>query len=325
MNTGPTRVLPTVAALAVGCLLAGTGCARTQQVVAAPAASSTVDAAAVLRAFDAANSAATTTGDENLLRTQEVEPALSFSIAAIRAARRNGRSQPAFQHRAPAFAIAPDGSCFVAVAALRLAGEELDRRDVSIFVHDAGGWRLSHHVLLGPETPADATAISPTAVSAAAAMADHQDRRLATEVHARSTGTSTPHDTITPSPLLDRRLAGGWAIYQQQLASRGLSVTRTLDAHTAAPCAAEVAGHRLAFLTLTLTDTIKAAGGRRTPAVLSPDSPDGVALGLRTDLRGRSVQVRRTEVFLVSVAAGGAGPDAVLGLNDAATSATATG
>ncbi len=283
-------------------------------------------AATVLSAFDSADSAAGAAGDVAALRGQETEPAVLFSVASARSAKANGRKQPTFRHTEPLFAI-PDGAtdCFVASATLRLTGEELERRDVSVFQRQPdGAWRLSHNVLLGQDTQADAVAIDPVAVPGAGAIpADRRDG-LGREVFARTTGKSSPDGApVAPAPLLDQRLAGGWKIYQQQLSGAGLTVTRDLESVDVSSCAARAGSATLLFLTLKFTDTMAAAPGRNTPALLPAKSPDGVALGLSADVRGKTVAVSRTEVFLLSVPDDKAAPSTVLGLNDTATAATA--
>jgi hypothetical protein len=315
------------AAAAASCLLAAGGCATDPPAPAEAAPRFDAAAAAtVLGGFDTADSAASTSGDEKGLRAHEVEPALLFSVAAVRSARAHGRKQPTFQHVNPAFAIPSDGSCFLTVATLRLAGEELDRRDVSVFVREGdGAWRLSHNVLLGQETPPAAVAVDAEGLAGPHAIPAGRQETLARELFARGTGKTSPDDAVAPVPLLDQRLAGGWTIYQQQLAAAGLSATRRLDGFATSACAARVAGETLLFLTLKLTDTVTAAKGKSTLATLPPDSPDAVALGLDKGLRGRTLTVVRTEVFLLSVSAGDAGRATVLGVGDVATTASVTG
>jgi hypothetical protein len=284
-------------------------------------------AAAVLAAFDQADSAASSAGDLTALAGQEVDPALRSSLAAVHRARAQNVTQPAFQHSSPAFAL-PDraADCFVVAATLRSSGGALARTDVSQFVRTPDGrWKLSHNVQVGQGVMGTIRAIGgrPALPTAQAVAASRRDA-LSAEVFARTTGGRPTGDSVvTASVLLDQQFAAGWQIYQQQMAAAGMVVSRRLSTSDWSACAVPVAGGTLTFLTLAATDTIAPRPGGPTTVTLPAASPDMVGTGQRASLRGRQIAVSRVDVFLLLVPPTGAA--SVLGLSDAPVSITATG
>jgi hypothetical protein len=320
---------PTVA-LAVS-LLVLSGCgnqpvdAATPTVVASGAAFDAERAALVLTAFDQADSAASVSGDVQTLRTQEVSPSLDVSIAAIRRAEYNQRPQPTFQHVNPAFAVPPgEPGCFLATATLRLTGAELAPTDVSQFVRDADGrWKLSHNVQVTQPALATVRGIAGRPATAGGTAVDETSRRaLAAELFARTTGASTGNRAlVASSPLLDGQFAGGWEVYQQQLAGAGARVARTLDRAEWSDCAVTVPEGTLTFLTVYATDTLSPTPGGPATVTMVPQSPDMISTGKRAPVTSKRIRVTRVETFLLLVPAQATGTS-VLGLNDTALTVT---
>ena len=110
-------------------LLCACGAVVRTEAATGSAARQVVDPAAVLAAFDKADSAASATGDLQALRRQETGPSLDVSTAAVHTAAANDRTQPPFKHTAAEFAV-PDGTpgCFLAEATLTLSGDEQARQ-----------------------------------------------------------------------------------------------------------------------------------------------------------------------------------------------------
>ncbi|WP_156313157.1 hypothetical protein [Micromonospora sp. HK10] len=328
----PRDLVPArLAAATAAVLLALAGCGGQPVDAAAPAPGATAAfgpdrAALVLTAFDQADSAASVSGDVEALRTQEVPPSLQLSIAAARRAAHNQRPQPAFQHVNPVFALPPgEPGCFLATATLRIAGSELAPTDVSQFVLGPDGqWKLSHNVQVAQPALVTARSIAGRPATSGGAALDETSRRaLAAEVFARSIGSTTGNRSlVASSPLLDNQFAGGWEVYGQQLAGVGATVKRTMDRAEWSDCAVTVPAGTLAFLTIHATDTLSPAPGGPATVQLVPQSPDLVAAGQRTALRGRTIRVTRVETFLLLVPAQTTGA-AVLGLNDTALTAVA--
>lgn len=327
-----TRAAPASAfAAAAAALLVLTSCGGEPVDAAAPApdASATFGrdrAALVLTAFDQADSAASVAGDVEALRTQEVSPSLDLSIAAVRRAVHNQRSQPSFQHINPVFAVpAGDPSCFLATATLRLTGSELAPTDVSQFVRGADGlWKLSHNVQVTQPSLVAARSIDGRPATQGGAALDETSRRaLAAEVFARSIGSTTSNRSlVASSPLLDGQFAGGWEVYGQQLAGVGAAVGRTMDQAQWSDCAVAVSAGTLTFLTIHATDALRPAPDGPATVALVPQSPDLIATGHRTTVSGKSIQVTRVQTFLLLVPAQTTGTS-VLGLNDTALTVTA--
>ncbi|MCU7723834.1 hypothetical protein ODJ79_08925 [Actinoplanes sp. KI2] len=299
-----------------------TGCARSETAAAAPgpAPAFGVPAATdVLAAFDKADSAATVAGDVPGLRTSEVSPSLDGSIAAVNKARLVRRNQPGFRHVDPVFALPADtAGCFLVTAKLRLTGEELLVTDASHFIRTpAGGWKLSHNVQIGPDGQAALASLgSASAVPSAEALPDGLRQRLAAQLFTRTTGAETPDTTVVASNvLLDRRFAGGWAIYSQQMQGAGMKVARTFSRAEWSDCAARTSAGTLAFVTLAVSDTITGSA-----AALTPEAPDMAALGRTAAVHGRSIRIARLQTFLLLVPPDGSGPATVLGLADAPVS-----
>lgn len=309
-------------ALAVLLGIGLTGCARAGTAAEAqgPQPAFGVSAAtAVLAAFDNADSAASTAGDVTGLRAQEVSPSLDGSIAAVNKARLAQRAQPGFRHVDPVFALpAGDAGCFLVTAKLQLTGEEMPLADVSHFVRTPqGGWKISHNVQIGSDGQAALAQMgSASAVTSAEALPDGLRQRLAAQLFARTIGSMTPDTTlVASSDLLDRKFAGGWAVYTQQMQQAGMTVTRTFGQADWSQCAARTAAGTLAFVTLTVSDTITGRSVSLTPA-----APDMAALGRTSAVHGRSIRVGRLQTLLLLVPPDGSAPATVLGLADAPVS-----
>jgi hypothetical protein len=318
----PSRSPLTGAILAVLLVSGSTGCARSGTAAAAPGPAPAFGAPAateVLTAFDTADSAATVAGDAAALRASEVSPSLDGSIAAVNKARLVKRKQPAFQHVDPVFALpATTEGCFLVVAKLRLTGEELLINDASHFLRTPeGSWKLSHNVQIGPDGQAALAALgTASAVTTGEAVPDAQRERLAKQLFTRTTGAEAPDTTLVASNvLLDQRFAGGWAVYSQQMQGAGMTVARTFGKAEWSDCAARTSAGTLAFVTLSVSDTITGKA-----AALTPEAPDMAALGRSEAVHGRSIRVDRLQTFLLLVPADGAAPASVLGLADAPVS-----
>lgn len=321
-------VLAVFAAVAVA-MLPSCGSGAGGSTAAAATSFDAAAAAAVLARFDSLDSTASSAADPHGLAAQETAPSLDFSLASARTAQANGRRQPPFSHVRPSFAI-PTGTplCFLAQATLQLAGQELAQPDVSQFVRTAAGWKLSHNVQLTAAvgTGSALTGAEPTV----SAVPSDRREALSAELFRRAIGggtgsTSGGAAAVAPSPVLDQRLAAGWTVYRQQLASRKMTVSRRLLRSEWSDCAARTAGATLAFVTLYAVDTLAPARGGPTAVALPASSPDLVATGHRQALRGAAISVERTEIFLLSVPDSAAEPSTVLGLNDAATAASVAG
>ncbi|GIE91028.1 hypothetical protein [Actinoplanes regularis] len=322
-----SRLRPSRSPLAGGILavLLGfglTGCARSETAAAAPGpapAFGVPAATEVLAAFDNADSAATVAGDVAGLRTSEVSPSLDGSVAAVNKARLVKRNQPGFRHVDPVFALpADDAGCFLVTAKLRLTGEELRMTDVSHFLRTPeGSWKLSHNVQIGPDGQAALASLgSASAVASAEALPDELRQRLAAQLFTRTIGSEAPDTTLVASNvLLDRRFAGGWAVYTQQMQGVGMTVARTFSRAQWSDCAARTSAGTLAFVTLAVSDTITGKA-----ASLTPDAPDMAALGRSAAVHGRSIRIARLQTFLLLVPPDGTAPAKLLGLADAPVS-----
>ncbi|MFG1917458.1 hypothetical protein [Micromonospora sp. NPDC048898] len=327
--TAPVPATPIGAAVVALLVLAGCGGEPVDAATPAPQGSAAFGrdrAALVLTAFDQADSAASVAGDVEALRAQEVSPSLDLSIAAVRRAAYNQRPQPSFQHINPAFAVPPgDPTCFVVTATLRLSGSELAPTDVSQFVRGADNqWQLSHNVQVTQPSLVAARSIDGRPATAGGTALDETSRRaLEAEVFARSIGSTTGNRAlVASSPLLDGQFAGGWEVYGQQLAGAGAAVRRTMDRAEWSDCAVAVPTGTLTFLTIHATDTLRPAPGGPATVQMVPQSPDLIATGHRTPVRGKSVRVTRVETFVLLVPAQTNGTT-VLGLNDSALTVTA--
>ncbi|WP_432842714.1 hypothetical protein [Dactylosporangium sp. CA-092794] len=283
-------------------------------------------AAGVLAEFDKADSAASSAGDLTTLGTLETSPALDVSTAAVRKAQVNGRTQPPFRHLEPAFALpaagAADPSCFLVAATLQLSGGEIGQHDVSQFVRAGDGWKLSHNILASRDAvPMVGELAGKPAVVPTAAIEETRRRSITAEIFARTTATVTPNQSlVAPSTVLDRQLAAGWSIYQQQMGTAGMKVTRALTGSEWSACGAATGTATITFLTLYATDTVTGTAGNRV--TLPSAAPDLAGTGHRDPVQGTSVKVDRVEVFLLSVPGGAGGAVTVLGLGDAPTKVT---
>ncbi|WP_140158138.1 hypothetical protein [Micromonospora sp. NBS 11-29] len=325
-SVGSPRALAAVTALLV---LGGCGGEPVDAATPAPSGAATFGrerATLVLTAFDQADSAASVAGDVEGLRAQESSPSLDLSIAAVRRAVYNQRTQPSFQHVNPVFAVPPgDPTCFLATATLRLAGSELAPTDVSQFVLGADGqWKLSHNVQVTQPSLVVARSIDGRPATRGGAVPDETSRRaLAAEVFARSIGTSTGNRSlVASSTLLDGQFAGGWEVYGQQLAGVGATVRRTMDRAEWSDCAVAAPTGTLVFLTIHATDTLRSTPDGPGTVQMVPQSPDLIATGHRAPVSGKSIRVSRVETFLLLVPAQTVNTS-VLGLNDTALTVTA--
>jgi hypothetical protein len=286
----------------------------------------TAQAARILAAFDASDSAASTAGDIAALRSDEQAPALDDSIAAVNRARASHAKQAPYSHSDPVFAI-PRGDlgCFLVAATLRSAGDELAQYDVSQFVTGPSGhWRLDLHVLVAQSALPELAVIgSSPAVPTTGALSAPRRQALAAQIFARTTATAHPDLSLVASSVgLDQELAYGWKIYAQELKAAHLTVSRTLTGSQWSRCAAQADGSVVTFLTLYATDTVRPLPGGPATATLAPQDPDMMGVGQRTAVAGASITVSRTEEFLLSVPP--SGPAMVLGLIDAPISIAAT-
>ncbi|MEO3819600.1 hypothetical protein [Plantactinospora sp. B24E8] len=319
-------------ALGLVLLLGLGGCGADQAVSAGgtPSAAASgfgaTQAAEVLAAFDEGDSAASTAGDPDALARFETAPALDASLAGVRRADYHKRTQPAFQHVDPKFALpGTDPRCFLVSATLRITGEESTYVDFSQFVRTpVGDWKLSHHVQVSREAvPAIGDLSASPAVPSAEAVGERSRKAIATELLARTIATDRADTSlVASSPLLDQQFAAGWTIYQQQMAAARMTVERTMQSAEWSACAARTPGGTLALLTMYVTDRVAPAAGNRAPVVLPAESPDMIALGERDGVRGPAVSVSRVEVFLLLVPDAEGSPARVLGLSDAPTKVT---
>lgn len=280
-------------------------------------------ATAVLTAFDQADSPLSSAGNIEGLKSQETSPALDASIAGINRAAAQGRTQPGFSHTTPGFAIpAGDPQCFLVVATLKLAGEELARTDLSQFTRQsAGGWKLSHNILIAADGIATARGAAGVAATDAHSLAAARLQTVAQQVFDRTTGHTPDLTVVAPNAALDQQLAAGWGIYSQQMGQAGFAVSRALDGTDWSSCVAPTAAGTVAFLTLHVTDTVAPKPGGPKTALLPPQSPDLMATGHHQPVSGKKVTVNRVEVFALCVPQ--SGPAVILGLSDAATAVTA--
>ncbi|HEX8093542.1 hypothetical protein [Jatrophihabitans sp.] len=309
------------------------GCADRSPAISRVSASSSVPgliaakASTILSSFDAADSAATVSGDIEALRSQETNPALQSSIAAARRNAAAKRVQPGYRHTNPTFATPTgDASCFMVAATLQSTGTELGVTDFSQFVATPdGSWRLSHNVHIGQEATAEVHAIgSKPAIQLPGPIPAERLDQVAAEIFNRSTG-STAHvrTLVAESPVLDKQLAVGWQIYQQQMNNFGMKVTRTRSSATWSRCTAQADDAYLRFLTMQMTDTVTPVSGGQAKVTLSPRSPDLAALGRSVPVSGTQISIARVEAFLVSLPASN-GPATVLGLMDAPIALSST-
>lgn len=277
----------------------------------------------ILTAFDEADSAASTAGDQVALQALEVEPALHASVASVHRARLRERRQPGFSHLDPVFAVPPgDPPCFLVTGTLKLAGLELTPTDVSQFLRDRDGrWKLSHHVVVAPGAVLSARSIDGRVASAGGQAIDQARRRtIAAELFARSIG-SGPRSAVAVSGVLDNQLAAGWGVYREQLAAAGATVSRELSSTEWSSCAVPTAAGTLTFFTLYATDTVRPTSAAGSTVTLPKDSPDLVSTGTAGALTGARITVSRVETFLLLVPDNAAAT--VLGVTDTAISATA--
>jgi hypothetical protein len=326
--TAGRRTRPVVVAVLAAVALSGCGSGPGPEPAAAAGGFDAVAAGAVLTRFDAADSAASSAADPRALAGQETSPSLDFSLASARTAQANDRRQPAFTHVRPSFAIpaGPDPLCFLATGTLQLSGQELGQADVSQFVKTAAGWKLSHNVQVSAGAGTGTGVAVGSAGPTAAALPIDRRQALSAELFARTiAATGVTPTLIAPSPVLDQRLAAGWTFYQQQLSAHRTTATRRLVRTEWSDCAGRTTAGTLAFLTVYAVDTLAPARGGPATVVLPAGSPDLVSTGHRQALRGASISVERTEIFLLSVPDSAAAQSTVLGLNDAATAVTATG
>ena len=319
-----TKVAAGVVAVALAVLVAG--CARAdpvggEPVEAAVAGFSEEAAAAVLAAFDQADSAASSAADPVGLTAQEVSPSLDVSLAAANRAKQAKRTPPAFRHTQPGFAIpSEDPACFLVVASLQVSGAELALADVTQFVRqDGGGWKVSHNVSVNQAFAAQARSLAKRPVLTTVAALDERRRDdLAAEVLSRTVGGSSANlSVLASSNLLDRQFAAGWEIYQQQLAGAGMTAKRELLKVEWSQCAARTDAGVFTFLTLRAADVV--SGTADKPATLSPQSPDLIGLGEAAAVTAPSITISRVQVFLLFVPAAAGQPAALLGLSDAPT------
>lgn len=315
-------VIPAVLFLAVA------GCADpgAEQAAARPEPAGTgtagYDPAAVLAEFDAADSAASKSGDGEKLAVWETGPALQNSLAGVKRARLSKRVLPGFKHQDPVFAVAD--SCFVTSAKMAVDGEDRPRADAAHFVRNSEGkWQLSHHVMVSDELVA-ATGVFPRATAHPTDEVLDAARRTAITGEVFNRSIAGPADTavLARSAVLDDQLAAGWSIYTSQMETASMKVDRRLTASEWAPCAAKTDDGIVGFLTLNVVDTIVSTKDG-ADAVLAPPAPDLLATGRTTAVTAHRIAVSRVEVFLLKLPQDG-GPAAVLGLTDAATEINAT-
>ncbi|GIF44942.1 hypothetical protein [Actinoplanes xinjiangensis] len=315
-------VIPAVLFLAVaGCADPGAEPAAAGPEAAGPSAAG-FDPAAVLAEFDAADSAASKSGDGEKLAVWETGPALQNSLAGVKRARLSKRVLPGFRHQDPVFAVSAD--CFVTSAKMAVDGEDRPRADAGHFVRDdAGRWQLSHHVMISDELVAATGAFRQATAHPTDELLDAARRTALTgEVFQRSIAGPADTTVLAPSAVLDDQLAAGWSIYTSQMEAASMKVDRRLTASEWAPCAAKTGDGVIGFLTLNVVDTIVSTKDG-DDAVLAPPAPDLLATGRTTAVKAHTITVSRVEVFLLEVPLDGA-PAAVLGLTDAATEITAT-
>ena len=321
----------TITALVLVGVTTTAGCATSATVSTAakiPASSSSLSVAtmtAALAAFDTSDSAASSAGNLAILRRDETFPSIAASVASVNRDKAAKRTQPGFRHTDPAFAAAAGAaSCFLAAATLKSAGQELGQTDLSEFLASgAGGWQLSDHAIIDQADEVEVDSISAAAAVPAVDAIDATRRsQIADQLFYRSTGTDVNDALIAPDALLDQQFAGGWQVYQQQMATYGMSVHRSLGPTSWAPCAGRTQSSTLAFLRLSATDTISPskAGGR---VYLSPMSPDVSGVGRTTTVVGRKITVQRVQDYLVSVPDNAAAPVRVLAISDAPTGISA--
>lgn len=323
----PVRPNPTHLAtvLVAALLVAGCGDEPAEQAGSAadPNAFTAASATTVLADFDKADASASAAGDLVTLAKLEASPALDASTAAVRKAQFFKRNQPTFRHVEPGFAVgAKDAPCFLVGATLQVSGGEIGQHDVSQFVRDGAGWKLSHNVLVAQDVlPVAMSLAGKPAVTPTYTLDEARRRTIAAEVFARTTATGPPDESLVAgSAVLDKQLAAGWGIYQQQMKAANYAVTRRLTGSEWSTCGADVGGATIAFLTLYATDTVSGTAGNRV--MLPAEAPDVAGTGHKEPVQGATVSVQRVEVFLLHVPAkdGAAG---VLGLSDAPIAVTA--
>ncbi|BEL08925.1 hypothetical protein Q0Z83_071160 [Actinoplanes sichuanensis] len=315
-------VIPTVFLLAVaGCGDPGTEPAAAPPEAVGPSAAG-FDPAAVLAEFDAADSAASKSGDGERLAVWETGPALQNSLAGVKRARLSKRVLPGFKHREPVFAVSE--SCFVVSAEMAVDGEDRPRADAAHFARTADGrWQLSHHVMISDERVAATGAFQrATAHPTDEVLAAARRTALTGEVFNRSIAGPADTTLLARSAVLDDQLAAGWSIYTSQMEAASMTVDRRLTASEWAPCAAKADDGIVGFLTLNVVDTIVSTTDG-ADAVLAPPAPDLLATGRTTAVKAHTITVSRVETFLLKMPPDG-GPAAVLGLTDAATEIVAT-
>ncbi|MEV0135938.1 hypothetical protein AB0H83_46790 [Dactylosporangium sp. NPDC050688] len=220
-----TKLAAGVVVVALAVLAAG--CASADQVGGKPAGAAVAGfpeeaAAAVLAAFDQADSAASSAADPVGLKAQEVPPSLDASLAAANRAKHAKRTPPSFRHTQPGFAI-PEGdpACFLVVASLQVSGAELALADVTQFLRqDGGGWKASHNVSVNQASAAQARTLARQPVLATGAALDEPRRDgLAAEVFRRTTGAGAADLSV---------LAGSNLALAENLIRRGQAACRYL-------------------------------------------------------------------------------------------------
>lgn len=317
-----------VASFAAALLLAAAaGCGSTDLATKGTAAKqapklelSVAQAAAVLAAFDQADSAASTAGDVAALRKTEAAPSLDDSVAAVHRALASHAKQAPFSHTSPVFAIpAGDPGCFLVAASLKSKGDEVASFDLSEFAQAQAGWALDMHVIVGQSAEPELASIGARpATLTDAAISVQRRQAIASQIFARTTGTPHPDTAVVASSVvLDQQLGAGWKFYLQSMNAAHMTVRRTMTSSAWSECAAQAGSSTIAFLTIYATDTVTPLAGGPADAVLSPKDPDLIGVGHAGAVTGKSIMVQRVEEFALSVPAAAGAPAVVLGLVDA--------
>ena len=320
VNILPSRRVLSRATLFSGLLVLGAGACIACTPAGAATAGSTpsTDLSSGLTTWDTADSVASVRNDLTGLARTESGAALSFSAGGARAAKLSGAAQPPYQHVDPTFA--QDQQCLLVGASIKLTGEELTLPDFSEFAVVGKQWTLTNHVMLAQSAANGSTKLSGgPAVGVDSVLTAARQQTLAQEIFARTIGAKfTGTATVGPSALLDRQMSGGWQVYQQQLGKAKVTATRTLDSSAWGGCAASTTSGTLAFLTLTVTDTVAPGKGGPTTVALPASSPDLKSLGQSRTATGARIAVSRVESFLLEIPAAG-GAVEVIGGADAPT------
>ena len=320
---GGLLVVSAVSSLAA-CASSAAGAHGARTTASTPAAN-TAELASVLTAFDAADSAASSSGDIRALRTSETSAQLQISIAAVRHNRLTGAKQAAFHHVNPVFSANRAGSCFLASATLWTGTAEVGQPDVSEFVRSGGAggtWRIAANIQISRQAQLGLRSMSSLATPATSSPQSGRLAAVAAQLYERSTGASTDTSEIASSTLLDGQFAAGWRIYRQALAKAGMAVSRTLQSATWSPCATQVDGRTVTFLTVRATDTVRPVNGSTRPVGLPAGSPDLQGLGYRSAVSGSTISIQRVQLYLVALPT--AGPGTLLGVSDAPVALSTT-